>query len=411
MLRFVASIGRKIGARRAILVGVVVLCALLVAFNMFRTKMIGEFFAHLQKPAVTISASKIEPITWTPEIEAIGTLWAIHGVDVASEVAGVVESINFKSNEHVDADQLLVQIDDSIERADLLAANAAVDRDRAQLERARQLRSTGVSSVANLQDAESTLAASQSSLAKIQAVLDQKAIKAPFSGIIGIPRIDVGQYVQAGTVIATVQQLDTMRVDFTVPEQDVEALKIGQPASFGLSEDAFKYKGHIIGIDPKIDPQLRLVSVRAELENPDGDLRPGQFVRVRVELPTVPDVIAVPQTAVVTSLYGDYVYVVESASAPSENPSSNSTAAQGDAPLRQSLPAEGSASDSSDTLVVKQIFVKMGRRHDNLVEITSGLSAGATVVTSGQNKLTNNATVTINNAVDPATAETGAGNS
>jgi membrane fusion protein (multidrug efflux system) len=405
MIRTIGRLVRGIGLRGAILVGVALLCAALIGFNMFRTKMIGEFFATMQAPAVSVSATKIEPITWTPEIQTIGTLWAIHGVDVASQVAGVVKVIAFDANERIAADQLLVQIDDAVERADVLSAEAAVERDRAQLERARRLRTTGVSSEASLEEAESTVAASESTLAKIRAVLDQKAIKAPFSGIVGIPRVDVGEYVQPGTVIATLQQLDTMRVDFTVPEQQVDQLKIGQSANFGLTEAAFKYQGRIIGIDPKVDPQMRLVSVRAELENPDGELRPGQFVRIRVELPTVPNVIAVPQTSVVTSLYGDYVYVVESGTAAAANaPSAES--AEGDATLRESLPAEGAAPAptpaAGDTLIARQVFVTIGRRQGDLIEIASGLSAGQTVVTSGQNKLTNNATVTINNTVDPA---------
>src|SRR5690606_37662882 len=138
----------------------------------------------------------------------------------------------------------------------------------------------------NLEGAQTAFAASESALARLRAVLDQKAIEAPFSGVIGIPRIDVGEYMQPGTVIATLQQLETMRVDFTVPEQRLSALRIDQPATFGLTPDAFNYRGSIVGVDPKIDSQTRLVSVRAEVENPGGDLRPGQFIRVRVSLPT-----------------------------------------------------------------------------------------------------------------------------
>ncbi len=192
-----------------------------------------------------------------------------------------------------------------------MSARAAIARDQSQLDRAEKLRATGVNSQATLQDTQSALAASESALAKVQAVLDQKAIKAPFTGIIGIPRIDVGQYVQPGTVIATLQQLDTMRVDFTVPEQQVDQIKMGQSASFSITGSDFAYEGEISGIDPKIDPQMRLVSVRAQVSNPNGELRPGQFARVHVSLPPMDNVIALPQTALVTSLYGDYVYVVE----------------------------------------------------------------------------------------------------
>jgi membrane fusion protein (multidrug efflux system) len=419
---------RRIGFRRVIVVLAVLICAALVWFNFFRAKMIGEFFASMKMPAVTVSATTTERTTWKPEIRAIGTLAAVQGADISSQLAGVVQSIDFKANDRVDQGQLLVQIDDAIERADLMSGQAALERDKAAMARAETLRKTGVNSAANLQDMESTLASSRSALAKIQAVLDQKAIEAPFAGTVGIPRVDVGEYVQPGTVIATLQRLDTMRVDFTVPEQLLGEIRMGQAATFGLTEESFPYQGEIVGIDPKIDSKTRLVAVRAEVKNSDGNLRPGQFARVRVELPADEDVIALPQTAVVTSLYGDYVYVVAPAgSAPSAAP------AEGDAALRQSLPAEGKAMPSPDTqtkqpaapptetaeepaaaanaatapsagdqLVAMQVFVETGRRKGNLIEIAKGLDAGQRVVTSGQNKLSNNAPVTINNDIDPA---------
>jgi membrane fusion protein, multidrug efflux system len=410
--RVIGAVFRWIGLRRILLVLVLFICGVLLAFNfILRPMMIASFFAGQKPPAVAVSATEVKPTTWTPTIDAIGTLWALQGVDVASEAAGVVKSINFSANQRIDAGALLVQIDDAVERADLMSAEAAVARDRSQLERTKQLRATGVNSQATLQDSESALAASMSALAKVKAVVDQKSIEAPFSGVIGIPRIDVGQYIQPGTVIATLQQLDTMKVDFTVPEQQVEEIKMGQTAKFGLTDADFAHEGTITGIDPKIDPQTRLVSVRAEVENPDGALRPGQFVRVRVELPPVENVIALPQTAVVTSLYGDYVYVVEdetAAAAPTAKPDDAANAGGNSADLRTSIPSDAStATDAAKppatgNLVAKQVFVQLGLRQGDLVEIASGLKPGQTVVTSGQNKLANNSPVKIDNSVDPA---------
>lgn len=388
------------------LVAVIVVCGGLIGFNMFRAKMIADYFAGMQVPAVTVSATEVTATTWTPEIEAIGTLLAVQGVDVASEAAGVVRAIEFHANEDVEEGDLLVQIDDAVERADLLSAQAAVERDQAQLDRVRALRETGVSSEQTLETAQTDLAASQSNLARIQAVIDQKAITAPFGGTMGIPRIDVGEYVQPATVVATLQRLTTMRADFTVPEQRISEMQMGQAASFGLTEDDFPYQGRIIGIDPKIDPQTRMVSVRAEVENPDGELRPGQFVRVRVALPEVADVIALPQTSVVTSLYGDYVYVVEQADAPpaaaqtSDAPAPEATDGA-EAPAEGGTPAAG-AQNAEPQLVARQVFVQIGRRQGNMIEITDGVEAGQTVVTSGQNKLANNMPVVINNQTDPA---------
>ena len=425
-MRFFSSLWRWTGIRTIVLVVILFLCVALVGFNQFKKIMIGQFFANMPVPTITVSATKVEPTTWTPEIDAIGTLSAFQGVDVATQVAGVVKSIEFSANERVKEGQLLVQIDDEVERADLMSGEAALARDRAQLERAQRLRQTGVSSEATLEEAESNLAASESALARIRAVLDQKSIEAPFAGVIGIPRIDVGKYLEPGNMIATLQQLDTMRADFTVPEQQLNDVRMGQPASFGLTENEFPYGGRITGIDPKIDPQSRLVSVRAEVENPGGALRPGQFVRVRVELPAVENVIALPQTAVITSLYGDFVYRVEPAppSSMAQQPASAPSDAQpeaqqgGEETLRESLPAESppaegqadktppasppAAQPEGEKLVAKQVFVKVGRRQGNLIEITKGLEPGQTVVTSGQNKLANNTPIAVNNEVDPA---------
>ncbi len=381
------------------LVLVVILCGGLIGFNMFRSKMIGEFFANMTPPPVTVSATTVEPTSWSPEIETIGTLWAWQGVDVAVEAAGIVKTIDFKANDRVEAGQLLVQIDDAVQRADLISAEAAVERDRAQLERARRLRETGVASETTLEDAQTALANTESTLARIRAVLEQKAIEAPFSGTIGIPRVDVGQYAEPGTLIATLQQLDKMKVDFTVPEQMMGELHIGQAASFGLTEGDFPYDGAIIGIDPKIDPQTRLVSVRAQIDNPDDALRPGQFARVRVQMPAVENVIALPQTSVVTSLYGDYVFVVEEV----EPEAGAEPAPAGDNADAADNADSGDSTPSAPSLTAKQVFVTLGRRQGNMIEIVEGLSAGQSVVTSGQNKLANNAPVTINNAVDPAT--------
>ena len=420
LLLAVLAVWRFIGVRGFLLFVVLGICALLVWFQFFRAEMIAGFFANQQMPSVTISATKIEPVTWTPEIEAIGTLLAAQGVDVAAETAGRVESIEFEASQPVQAGELLVQIDDAIERADLAAAEATVARDQAQLERAQRLRETGVSSEQSLEEAQTAFAASASALARIEAVLDQKAIEAPFAGMIGIPRIEEGEYLQVGTIVATLQQLATMKVDFTVPEQRIHEIGLQQTASFGLTEDSFPYNGRITGIDPKIDPQTRLVSVRAEVDNSGGMLRPGQFVRVRVSLPPVENVIALPQTAVVTSLYGDYVYVVEEAgvqasAAAADQPAAESAAGEAapaeeaaNAPALPPAPAEGTppedpaAAASEKQLMAKQAFVQLGRRQGNQIEIVGGLKPGQTVVTSGQNKLANNTPVVINNEVDPA---------
>jgi len=381
-----------------------VICGGLVGFNLFRQQAIENFFATMQPPAVTVSASEVEATTWQPVIEAFGTVGAAQGVDLAVQTSGVVEEILFTANDRLDEGQLLVQIDDAIERADLIAARAAVERDRQALERVRTLSERGVSSSANLETAESDLAASTSQLQRLEAVLEQKAVKAPFAGIIGIPRIEVGQYVSAGTEIATLQNLDRMRVDFTVREQDLGRIEIGQSVRSGVAAAGeLTFKGEITGIEPKVDPASRLVSIRAEIDNADGDLRPGQFARVEIVLPEEGGILAVPQTAVISSLYGDYVYVVSRQ--PVEEPGAGE-----EEPLTSSVSGEAraqgaDADDEEPPLIARQVFVRTGRRSGGIVEIVEGLEAGQLVVNAGQNKLSNGARVVIDNTIDPSRRE------
>jgi membrane fusion protein (multidrug efflux system) len=384
-----------------VLLGVV--CGGLVGFNLFRQQAIENFFATMQPPAVTISARPVEAITWQPVIEAFGSVGAAQGVDLSTQTAGVVEEILFTANDRVEAGQLLVQIEDAVEQADLISARAAVERDRQALERVQTLSERGVSSSANLETAESALAASASQLQRLEAVLEQKAIEAPFDGVMGIPRIEVGQYVSAGDTIATLQNLERMRVDFTVREQDLPRIAIEQPVRAGVGADELTFEGHITGIEPKVDPNSRLVSVRAEIDNAEGELRPGQFARIEVVLPQEGDILAVPQTAVISSLYGDYVYVVMRQ--PAEEPDADGE----EEPLTSSVSGEARAQETVDAaegevppLIARQVFVKTGRRSGDIVEIIEGLEVGQQVVTAGQNKLSNGARVIVDNTVDPS---------
>jgi len=207
-------------------------------------------------------------------------------------------------------------------------------------------------------------------------------VNAPFEGTIGLLRVDLGQYVQPGTIIATLQDLSVMRVDFSLAEQSLPDLFIGQTLHLQSDDGQQSFEGEISGIDPRVDPASRLVAVRGTVELSNGALTPGQFVRLRLDLPQEEDVLALPQTAVISSLYGDFVYVVR--------------------------PQE----DDPEALAVRQVFVETGRRSGAMIEVREGLSAGDRVVTTGQNRLSNNAPVTLADAEDedePATEEPAAG--
>lgn len=343
----------------------------LIGFNMFRTKAIEDFFANMPAQTLTVSAVTVEPTSWTPAIEAIGTVSASRGVDLTVETTGIVKELDFSANERVEEDQILLQMDDAVQQADLVATRAQSALDKQSLERAQELRERGVGSAVTLQAAEAAAAASAAQVQKLEAVLQQKQLRAPFAGTVGIPRVDVGQYISPGVAVVTLQDLDTMRADFTVPEQRLDQLSIGQKVSLAIDGDDTVFSGEITGIDPKIDPSSRLVALRAAIDNPEGKLTPGRFVRVNVKLPQEDGVIVLPQTAVVTSLYGDHVYVAR--------------------------PKE----DDKEKLEARQVFVDVGRRSGHDVEIRSGIDTGDIVITAGQNRLSNGSLVAIDNTIDP----------
>jgi membrane fusion protein (multidrug efflux system) len=368
----------------------------IVGWNLFRDKMIQQYFATMKQPPATVSTVIAKPMAWTPGIEAIGTVSAVRGVNLTVETAGIVKDIAFQANEKVEAGAVLLQLDDAVERADLEAQKAQAALDQTALQRAEELQKRGVGSEVTLDTARATATASASQVAKLQAVLDQKQLTAPFRGTVGIPRIDLGQYVTPGTAVVTLQDLDTMRVDFTVPEQQLPLLKIGQAVRLGVGGDDMPFAGSIRGIDPRIDPASRLVSVRAEVANTEDRLSPGQFVQVRVELPEEDGILALPQTALTSSLYGDYVFVVRPAAPDAAKP------ADTPATTEPAPPATGAAEPEKPALVLSQVFVRPGRRNGGLVEILQGVKAGDEIVTAGQNRLFNGMSVAVDNTVDPS---------
>jgi membrane fusion protein (multidrug efflux system) len=386
----------------------VLVCGGIVGFNIFRDNAIKQYFATMKPPAATVSTTVVKPLEWTPGIEAIGTVSAVRGVDLTVETAGIVKEIRFQANQKVEAGAVLVQLDDAVERADLDAQKAQAALDQVALKRAMELQKRGVGSDVTLDNARAAASASESQVSKLQAVLDQKQLRAPFAGTAGIPKIDLGQYLAPGTVVLTLQDLDTMRVDFTVPEQQLPQLKIGQTVRLGTGGDDMPFAGAIRGINPKIDPASRLVSVRAEVDNSEGKLSPGQFVQVRVELPEQNNVLAVPQTALTTSLYGDFIYVVHPAKPAAEaaKPAADAAkpaAAEAKPAADAAKPAEDKkpAEEKKTELVLSQVFVTPGRRNAGLVEILKGIAPGDEVVTAGQNRLFNGMSVNVDNTIDP----------
>jgi membrane fusion protein (multidrug efflux system) len=344
----------------------------LIGFNLFRDRMITQIFANLPVQPLAVETVEAAPVTWQPVLNGIGTVNANQGVDLTVEAPGILREVGFQSNTQVAAGQLLIRLDDVVQRADLEAARTQLELEQANLARQQELQSRGVATSATLEATQAAFRAAEAQVARAEAVLEQRSVTAPFAGTIGLLRVDLGQYVQPGTIIATLQDLQTMRVDFTLPEQSLPDLFIGQTLHLRGDELGQSFEGRISGIDPRVDPSSRLVAVRGTVEGADGSLTPGQFVRLRLDLPVEDGVIALPQTAVISSLYGDFIYVVR----PREN--------------------------DAETLEVRQVFVTPGRRSDGMIEIREGVAAGDVVVTTGQNRLSNGAPVTLAEAAATA---------
>lgn len=371
----------------------VLVCGGLIGFNMFRSQAIKDFFANMKQPSQAVSTIEVQPGQWLPGIEAIGSARAEDGVNLTFQIDGVVKEIMFKPNQHVKKGDLLVQLDDEIQKADLVARKAEAELSEQNYKRAQTLRTQGVGAVSNVDTTAAALSSAKANVAKAQATLDLKRLTAPFSGVIGISRVDIGQYMAPGTVVATLQNVDTMRVDFSIPEQELKNLSLGQEVKIGASAADYAFSGEIIGIDPKIDPSSRLVTIQAQVDNSEKSLVPGQFVQVRVVLPQEDNVIVLPLTTVVTSLYGDYVFTVVKKDAEKTDAATTADAPKTDAAAK------------ADDLILHQVFVKLGRRTGNNVEILSGVKAGDIVVTSGQNRLSNGMSAHIDNKVNPADAQ------
>ncbi|MFU8882131.1 MAG: efflux RND transporter periplasmic adaptor subunit [Rhodobacterales bacterium] len=356
----------------------------LIGFNLFRDQMIEQIFADLPVQPLAVETVEVAPVTWQPVLNAIGTVNANQGVDLTVEAPGILREVLFAPNTQVAAGDLLIRLDDVVQRADLEAARTQLELEQANLTRQQELQSRGVATSATLEATQAAFRAAEAQVARAEAVLEQRSVTAPFAGTIGLLRVDLGQYVQPGTIIATLQDLATMRVDFNMAEQTLPDLFIGQVLHVQSDESRQSFEGRISGIDPRVDPASRMVAVRATVERATVEratveraemeqrqdeqaqgLTPGQFVRLRLDLPQEAGVIALPQTALISSLYGDFVYVLR--------------------------PRESDA----DTLEARQVFVTPGRRSGGQVEIREGLSAGDRVVTTGQNRLSNGAPVTL----------------
>jgi membrane fusion protein, multidrug efflux system len=392
--------GKPSTTRRMIImiVGVLVLIALIAGIKVL---MIMRMLANIKPPPpAVVSASTAAYQEWQPQLRAVGTLRAARGADLALDVAGLVTRVNVRSGDDVRQGQLLLELRDTDDIASLHQLEAAAALSQVTYERAKRQIAVQVIAKADYDQAAADLKVKQAAVAQQQAVIAKKQLRAPFAGHAGIVTINPGTYLNAGTVVVTLQQLDPVYVDFFVPQRDLGDLKSGQRAFLTL--DAYRDKtfpGTVNAVSPKVEADTRNVQVEAEVPNRDRALRPGMFANVNVDVGTQRPYLTLPQTAIVYAPYGETIFVVITKREFDAQQAANSRTPQ--IPQRPARGAGKGPQLPPEALVVQQAFVTTGPTRGDQVAILSGLNAGAEVVTSGQIKLKNGAPVHIDNSVQP----------
>jgi membrane fusion protein (multidrug efflux system) len=347
----------------------------LFGFKTFVNGKIKEAMAGMANMPQTVSTTRAETSEWQPKIDAVGTLRAVRGAELSFEVSGVVDTISFQSGDEVKAGQVLLTLrkQDEEARLESLEATASLaqityDRDMKQLKAQAISQATVDNDAANLRNARAQVAVQQ-------AVLDKKTLRAPFDGKLGLRQVDLGQYLAAGTMIATLQSVDPIYVDFLLPQQVVSQINVGETVRARI--DAFPdrtFEGKITAINPKIETSSRNVQVRATLANPDQKLIPGMFATVELDTGAPQRMVTLPQTAVTYNPYGSLVYLVDD---------------------------KAKGAGAKPELTARQVFVTTGATRGDQVAILKGVAEGDTVVTSGQIQLRNGIPVVVNNNALP----------
>jgi membrane fusion protein (multidrug efflux system) len=331
--------------------------------------------ASFQPPPEAVTTIVSQQEEWPATLGAIGTVAAVHGVTVSADLPGIVDAIAFDSGRTVQAGETLLRLDTRQERAQLVAAESQRDLARLNLDRLQGLREEGIVSQADYDRASAEHKQAEARVGEIRATIERKQIRAPFTGVLGIRQVNLGQYLNGGDPVVPLQSLDPIYVNFAVPQQEVGQLRVGgevRVAAEGVSGP--EAVGRITAVDSIVDEATRNVRVQATLANPGGRLRPGMFVKAQVVLGESASVVALPASAISYAPYGDSVFVLEDLRSP-----------------------KGEAYRG-----VRQQFVKLGGSRGDQVAVVSGLDAGQEVVTSGAFKLRNGAAVRVNNQIQPS---------
>ena len=345
-------------------------------FQAFKAKMVKKFMSSQGIPPQAVSTIQAGEQSWQRQIEVVGTLQAVCGADLAPEVSGLVSKINFKSGDEVKTGTLLVGLDASADLAKLQSLKATADlAEKTYLRDLKQFKEQAISQ-ATLDADAANLKSASAQVAQQQALVDQKSIRAPFAGRLGIRAVDLGQYLNPGAKIVTLQALDPIFVDFYLPQKSIGEVAVGQQVS--VKTDAFpdqSFAGTVSAINPKVDTSTRNVAVRAAIRNPKHLLLPGMFATTDIKIGQPKSYVTLPQTSISYNPYGNIVFLVEK---------------------------NGLTKDGKPRLTAMQKFVTTGETRGDQVAILKGVKPGDLVVTSGQIKLRNGTPIIVNNAIEPA---------
>ena len=357
-----------------VVIAAVVLLALIVGFNIWKANLVAGIRKKNAAPPQTVSAVAVQFTDWQPEVSAVGSMRAVRGVDVTTEVTGLVRALRFKSGDEVKAGQVLVELNADAELAQQHALEAAADLSATVYERDKEQYEAQAISKAQLDADAADLKNKRAQAAAQAALVAKKFIRAPFDGRLGITTVNPGQYLNTGDKVVTLQEVNPIYVDFKLPQQQLALIANGQ--SVNLTTDSFpgvEFVGKINAIDPRVDASTRNFQAEATLPNPDRKLLPGMFTRVAVIAGDAKRYLTLPQTAITYNPYGATVFV-----------------------------AQKKPGGSDKDLIAQQSFVTLGPTRGDQVAVLQGVQEGELVVTSGQMKLINGVPLLIDNSVLPA---------
>jgi membrane fusion protein (multidrug efflux system) len=344
-------------------------------FQAFKNAMIKKFMSAMAPPPQTVATAMAAMQDWQPHIEAVGSLRAVNGADLSFEVSGIVKDIRFMSGDDVAAGDLLVALRSDDDMGKLAALQAMAELSEINFQRDQQQFKIKAVSQATLDADAANLKNAKAQVAEQQAVVDKRTLRAPFAGHLGVRAVDVGQYISAGTAVVTLQALDPIYVDFFLPQQALNQVRLEQ--GLAIKIDTYPnqdFAGTITAINPKVEAATRNVQIRATLKNPDRKLLPGMYANIDIAAGTKERYVTLPQTAVTYNPYGETVYIIDD---------------------------KGVGPDGKPQLVARQSFITAGAKRGDQVAVLSGIDEGQTIVIAGQMKLHNGSAVVIDNTIRP----------